>query len=251
MDLPLYHCHQLKLTVEEPNLSYVGLFGYIGSGGEVKNVGIENVNISGNNNTGALCSYNSGGIISNCYVTGMVNGNVRVGGLCGENDSGLLSNSYSNCIVSGDDDVGGLCGENSGTISSCNSTGSVSGDDYIGGLCGDNWNGTINNSYSTGIVSGDISVGGLCGNLHSGTVSSSFWDVNSSGVSISYGGTGLTTVEMMDANTFLDAGWDFVDEVVNGTEDIWSIEGVDYPRLWWERCLDQIEVEMKLTLPIE
>jgi hypothetical protein len=37
------------------------------------------------------------------------------------------------------------------------------------------------------------------------------------------------------ASAFLDAGWDFVGETENGTEDIWWIlEGKDYPRLWWE-----------------
>ena len=44
------------------------------------------------------------------------------------------------------------------------------------------------------------------------------------------------TVDMQTAQTFLEAGWDFVGETVNGTEDIWWIdEGQDYPRLWWER----------------
>jgi len=33
----------------------------------------------------------------------------------------------------------------------------------------------------------------------------------------------------------LKAGWDFVGETANGTEDIWWIlEGQDYPRLWWQ-----------------
>jgi len=46
---------------------------------------------------------------------------------------------------------------------------------------------------------------------------------------------GLTTAELQTATTFLEAGWDFVDEVANGTDDIWWIlEGQDYPRLWWE-----------------
>jgi len=37
------------------------------------------------------------------------------------------------------------------------------------------------------------------------------------------------------AKTFLGAGWDFVGETANGTEDIWWIlEGKDYPRLWWQ-----------------
>jgi len=40
---------------------------------------------------------------------------------------------------------------------------------------------------------------------------------------------------VLAAITFLDAGWDFVDETENGTEDIWWIlEGRDYPRLAWE-----------------
>ena len=37
------------------------------------------------------------------------------------------------------------------------------------------------------------------------------------------------------ASTFLEAGWDFVGETENGTEDVWWIlEGQDYPRLIWE-----------------
>ena len=34
---------------------------------------------------------------------------------------------------------------------------------------------------------------------------------------------GRTTTEMQIATTFLEAGWDFVDEIENGTEDIWWI----------------------------
>ena len=49
------------------------------------------------------------------------------------------------------------------------------------------------------------------------------------------GGTPKTTAEMQTAATYLEAGWDFVDETANGTDDIWWIlEGQDYPRLWWE-----------------
>ena len=68
-----------------------------------------------------------------------------------------------------------------------------------------------------------------------GVITSSFWDTETSGQSTSDGGTGKTTAEMQTAFTFLDAGWDFVNETANGTEDIWWIlEGQDYPRLWWE-----------------
>jgi hypothetical protein len=68
-----------------------------------------------------------------------------------------------------------------------------------------------------------------------GTITTSFWDMQTSGQTTSDGGTGKTTTEMQTASTFLEADWDFVDEIANGTEDIWWIlEGQDYPRLWWE-----------------
>jgi len=48
-------------------------------------------------------------------------------------------------------------------------------------------------------------------------------------------GSNKTMLAIHGSATFLDAGWDFVDETENGTDDIWWIlEGQDYPRLWWE-----------------
>jgi len=108
------------------------------------------------------------------------------------------------------------------------------GESHVGGLVGYNHGGTISYSYSTGTVKGSKYFGGLVGS-NEGTASNSFWDTSTSEQSTSDGGTGKTTAEMQTISTFLDAGWDFVDETVNGTEDIWWIlEGRDYPRLWWE-----------------
>ena len=46
---------------------------------------------------------------------------------------------------------------------------------------------------------------------------------------------------MYTAGTYLEAGWDFVNETENGSEDTWWIdEGEDYPRLWWELIEDDI-----------
>jgi len=74
-----------------------------------------------------------------------------------------------------------------------------------------------------------MGLGGLCGENCSDNITSSFWDVNSSRIDVSDGGTGLTTQEMQIESTFTDAGWDF------SIEPIWKIcETVDYPRLWWE-----------------
>jgi hypothetical protein len=55
------------------------------------------------------------------------------------------------------------------------------------------------------------------------------------GLNAKCGGTGLIIKQMMEIQTFLDAGWDFKKETKNGTEDIWWIlEGQDYPGLAWE-----------------
>ena len=71
-----------------------------------------------------------------------------------------------------------------------------------------------------------------------------FWDIDASGQNTSAAGTRLTTAAMQRTDTFLEAGWDFVDETENGTDDIWWIvEGQDYPRLWWER--DEVSLQIR------
>ena len=59
----------------------------------------------------------------------------------------------------------------------------------------------------------------------------SFWDIGTSGQTESAGGTGLTTAEMQDIEIFLDAGWDFIDETDNGTDDTWFMPIVGPPEL--------------------
>ncbi|MCP4259596.1 MAG: hypothetical protein GY774_19105 [Planctomycetes bacterium] len=72
-----------------------------------------------------------------------------------------------------------------------------------------------------------------------GMVTNSFWDTQSSGRSGSSGGMGRSTSRMQTKSNFTSAGWDFVDETANGTEDIWWIlEGQDYPRFSWELIED-------------
>ncbi len=222
--------------------------------------------VSGNDYVGGLVGHNYDGTITDCYTSGSITGDDYVGGLVGGN-SGTISNCYAASSVSGSgtvrlrSGVGGLVGYNDGTISDCSSAGSVSGTAKVGGLVGGNYNAYIENCYATGSVSGTMYVGGLLGEsrlgtinncysvgrvtgtkdvgglvgLNSGVFTDSFWDIETSGHLTSAGGTGKTTVEMQIATTFLGAGWDFVDESVNGIEDIWWIlEGQDYPRLWWE-----------------
>jgi len=188
--------------------------------------------VSGNEDVGGLVGSNVRSITMS-YSTGSVNGDMSVGGLVG-NNGGSITTSYSSGPVSGIEDAGGLVGHNRGDVTSSYTIGRVTGRSFVGGLVG--WNeGDVTSSYSTGRIGGARFVGGLVG-YGGGDITSSFWDRNTSGQSTSDGGTGLNTGQMQMASTFLDAGWDFVDETINGTDDIWWIpEGLGYPRLWWEK----------------
>jgi hypothetical protein len=189
-----------------------------------------------------------GGAITNCYSAGSVTGNEWVGGLLGNNFAGEITNCFSTVSVSGGERVGGLVGSNDffGMVTNCYAAGDVLGNESVGGLVGENnsmfgFETTITNCYSVGHVEGTSTVGGLVGGDTSlvdfdlGTISNSFWDIETSGQGESAGGEGKMTAQMQMESTFTDAGWDFVDETDNGTDDIWWIlEGKDYPRLWWE-----------------
>jgi len=81
----------------------VGLFGDVGTGGILRDVGLINALVSTTSYsysaTGGLVGNNSG-TISNAYATGSVSGTSHVGGLVGENDS-IISNAYATGSVSG------------------------------------------------------------------------------------------------------------------------------------------------------
>jgi hypothetical protein len=197
-------------------VTYLGLFGRLESGAEVRDLGIVDVNITSTSNAGSLVGENSGGSIINCYSSGNVSGYEYIGGLVGRHSSGEIVDCYAEGEVFGEWYVGGLVASNGSGVMSSRT-------------------GAIHNCYAVTYVIQGRDVGGLLGFDWRGTIINSFWDIETSGQLSSDGGTGKTTSEMQTANTFLEEGWDFVDETANGTEDIWWIdERQDYPRLWWE-----------------
>jgi hypothetical protein len=189
--------------VNMPNSDYVGLFGYIGNSGQIKKLGLENVKIVGNSYVGGLVGYNSGtGIVTDCYSTGIVSGESFIGGLMGSTGgNNNVTNCYSNSLVSGNE--------------------------YIGGLAGFMCYSRLTNCYSTGTVSGQKNVGGLVGFCTDGDSLYCIWDIETSGLSGSSGGVGLTTAEMMDPYMLGLNGF--------ANNPNWVLDaGKDYPRLAWQ-----------------
>jgi hypothetical protein len=189
----------------------VGLFGYVGAYGQVRNLGVENIRVTGGDCVGGLVGvidlgsltscylrgnscyfrgnvYGSGeavgglvgwnyrGCLANCCESGCVRGGELVGGLVGWNSWGALTNCYASGNVRGNGNfVGGLVGSNdSGSLANCYSTGQVNGGGFLGGLVGGNSYGDIANCYSTGNVWGNSYVGGLIGRSWHGTVTYSY-----------------------------------------------------------------------------
>jgi hypothetical protein len=241
----------------------VGLFGYLACDGNVRDVGAENVNITGDWTVGGLVGYNDGTVsnshstgsvfghesevgglvgcsmwrVINSYSSSNVSGMFYVGGLVGY-DFGYVSSSYSTGNVAGDQYVGGLVGENYGTLSNSYSTGNVTGNYDVGGLVGQNFYAAVSNCYATGNATGSGSVGGLVGYNSGGTVTDSFWDTETSGHNTSAGGTGKNTTEMKDFDTFSGAAWNIT--AVGGPGErniayIWNIvDDLTYPFLSWQ-----------------
>jgi prepilin-type N-terminal cleavage/methylation domain-containing protein len=207
-----------NLTINR-DADYQGLFGYT-DGGKIENLGLENVDVTGNKYTGGLVGLNNG-TITNCYATGNITGNNLTGGLVGYNKSGSITNCYATGSISGNnDDTGGLVGYNSGTITDCYATAEVTGNRYTGGLVGRNFDGTLTNCYATGSVTGGSDTGGLVGYNFSSSITNSYYNLETTGQSGR--GTPLTTEEMKDSARF--SKWDF--------DTVWGIdEGVSYPYL--------------------
>lgn len=93
----------------------LGLFGFCGSGCEIKNLGIEDVDITLNTGTGALAGYVENVTISNCYVKrGKINGCGNAGGLFGHlagyDNISLVTDCYSDVSVTSTQYAGGISG---------------------------------------------------------------------------------------------------------------------------------------------
>jgi hypothetical protein len=154
-------------VVNLPTSSYVGVFGYVGRGGVLRDLCVEDVLVTGYRFVGGLVGINQGSITS-CYVTGTLTGENSVGGLTGKNfGNSVVTSCYAAVAVTGGGLIGGLVGDNSpGTVSSCYATGTVTGSDSVGGLVGKYQRGEIKSCYATGTVMGNDYVGGLVGRSH-------------------------------------------------------------------------------------
>ena len=220
--------------------------------GTVQNCSVIGI-IAGNSTTGGLVGDNEGTIL-NSWTEGDVSGSVYVGGLTGRNrGDGEIEFSYSTMNVQNDGNYsGGLTGQNLASVKMCYAKGNVNaGGNWVGGLIGSNqssevqscyamgnvstsagtvggmvgWNNSpIFTSFSIGTVTGSSTVGGFVG-LQSTISDANYWDIETSGITESGGGTGQTT-------SSLQATTSAVGIYVTWSSDVWDFgTSTQYPAL--------------------
>ena len=171
---------------------YAGLFGRIGSGGTVKNVVLEGVQITSDNSLGSVggvAGYSYGNI-EYCSVSGSVSGsgmNGIAGGVVGLQVGGSLTGCSSSATVNAGSTAGGVVGgtNNGATLTACYTTGDVTLEsinqygNFAGGVVGSNGASTLQACYAWGSVtgsksSGTVYVGGVTGSNDLGTLTACY-----------------------------------------------------------------------------
>ena len=203
--------HTIKGLTVTTNDQFVGLFGSIGYAGTVKNVMMEDVQITSNRSSGfagGVAGY-SEGTIENCSVSGSVSGTVYVGGVVGAQIGGSITGCSSSATVKGTVDVGGVAGQtnSSATLTACYATGNVTieinpAKNIAGGsLVGMNAGSSLLACYATGNVTstgsstGKVHIGGFLGNNYT-TVTACYWKNNhEQGIGYNRESTGATKVD--------------------------------------------------------
>ena len=208
--------HTIKGLTVTTNDQFVGLFGSIGYAGTVKNVMMEDVQITSNRSSGfagGVAGY-SDGTIENCSVSGSVSGTVYVGGVVGVQIGGSITGCNSSATVKGTVDVGGVAGQtnSSATLTACYATGNVIIEmdpkkNIAGGsLVGMNAGSSLLACYATGNVTstgsstGYVHIGGFLGDNYNTTVTACYWKNNhEQGIGYKKAGT-VTEVTKVDGS---------------------------------------------------
>lgn len=224
----------------EPTMGweYAGLFGCVDEA-TISNIIITNANIELCGYSGILAGACDSSLITNCACTGSVNGMHNLGGIVGYVANSTIQYCYTDVDVNaGDDIVGGIAGYllNS-MVNDCYSKSNVVGFNVnTGPIAGVKVNSTLHRFYCTSpAVHLDRAFNGV-------TDADCFWQEPGVWYELfdhNRNSQLKTSREMKDPNLYLNAGWDFVIETENGTDNIWDIDtsGVindGYPFLHWE-----------------
>lgn len=235
-----------NFVCEHPADDYVALFGENTNNATIGNFTMSDVSIDGDFFVSAVVSRGTDVNIHDINVDGYINGTTDVGSIFGIidgdsditrciTDTEIIADSatfsiagglgaylqgtstaslfacFGNITATTGDRNGGAFGTVSDycVISNAYSRVNVVGDEYNSAFCGITDSATFTNVYAIGKVTGNGNSNGIAEitGLQDATFNNCFWDINTTTVLTSEGGTGKTTSEMYQKDTFV--GWDF------------------------------------------
>ena len=156
-----------NLYINRPNEANVALIG--GAHVEVRNLGLENVDITGGANTGGIVGQGQMNGLINCYVK---DGSIKtdselgwgcIGGIAGSLAYTNVDSCWTDVDVRGYNTVGGLIGSSSVTVKNSYALGDVSGNESVGGLIGVSSHTTLNCFAEGDVTASGYYAGGLVG----------------------------------------------------------------------------------------
>ncbi|MBW6515016.1 MAG: T9SS type A sorting domain-containing protein [Candidatus Cloacimonetes bacterium] len=223
------------LYINRPEGWGVGLFASISYGATVRNLGLTNITVIGDEHVGGIAGQAAeSGLIENCFVEGNISGGDFVGGLIGYNSGVEVTKCYTKGSVSGSSYVGGLVGYiNWSQTNNLYTHAEVSGGIYVGGIAGMAWSTYMDLSYVTGAIT--------CSEQYGGPIVGFVWECapwncyyNTETTGFPYAGFpyGRTTEEMTYPyadNVYIN--WDFENIWV---EDVYMFHNDGYPYLSWQ-----------------
>lgn len=213
------------LTIDRPDESDVGLFGYA-RGGSIRNVGLVDAEITGDSHVGSVAGRNFGELRES-FATGHITGDRVVGGLVGYN-AGEIFDSYAIATVEA----------------------STSGIGHAGGLVGETRQLTagaspppasISRSYAASTVSGGGDVGGFIARHDDDDVvelEENYWDndLETTGIGSFRSGAGAYGTNELEGLPTGDMQGNSAEDNMDGFDfgTIWQTVTSDYPILQWQ-----------------
>ena len=179
-----------ELHIRRPLEDDVGLFAALESGASVLRLGLQNVEILGDERVGGFAGAMRGGALSVNWISGLVSGNDDVGGFAGWQTSGLLEENWSSARVDSGGDGGGWVG--------LRAAGEAGRGYWAGVFAGD-----------VGDLSGRDNLGGLSSPLGAVGGEAVFWNPQASAPGLAQSGGGAVAVGSIQgllANDF-GGGW--------------------------------------------
>ena len=174
--------HTVSGVSVQNSVNGTGFFGYLGTGGEIRNLTV-NGRIQGTKNyTGGIVGDCKGSVI-NCHNLAQINGYRYVGGIVGdlEKDGTMENCSNRGAITASDHTVGGVVGRidavSSSALRNCYNTDSVKGASKVGGIVGDQYGygSAVTNVYNVGEVRATTGyAGGIVGNFRCSTIENAY-----------------------------------------------------------------------------